>query len=398
MLHFRLLPSAVCAATLALPVVAFAQSGRPGGAEPPAAPQPTDAEREAALLANVVQLTSGDRFSKAGEAYFSPDDRRVIFQAVEKPTDGREPDEFYAMYVADVVRDGDRITGLANILRLSPDGSANTCGWFDPRNPNIVLFGSTIGPPTASDPPGYQRGTGRYRWMFPPEMRIVQADLSKGEKARGELKTIVGDGKAYVAEGSLSPDGRFLIYCDHGKNEGDLYILDRDTGSTLPVVVARGYDGGPFFSPEGKRIVYRSDRNNDNHLQLFVADLAFAPNGAITGISTEHQVTRDSNVNWCPYFHPSGQFLVFASSAAGHRNYEVFSIDAGTVTRDGVPQSRYGTNQRRITHAEGADVLPVFSHDGKYMLWTGQRNPERSSQLYVAEWTAPKDPVIQPGR
>jgi hypothetical protein len=368
-----------------------------GGAAAPAASPPASAPldwrtAEAGILADHVQLTFPDRFIKAGEAYFSPDDRRIVFQAVEKPADGSEPEDFYGMFVADLVRAGDRPTALANIRRVSPIGSANTCGWFDPKDPNVLIFASTVGPPTASEPPGYQRGSGRYRWMFPPEMRIVQVDLTTADGSPGSLKPVVGDGTAYVAEGSISPDGRFLLYCDLAQNQGDLFVLDRTTGTTKAIVSAPGYDGGPFFAPDGKRIVYRSDRRGDNLLQVYVADLAFGPDGAITGIAAEHQVTRDGNVNWCPFFHPSGQFLVFASSAAGHRNYEVFAVDAGVLDRDGVPQSRYGTFPRRVTHADGADVLPVFSHDGVWMLWTGQRGEDRSSQLSVARWTMPTDP------
>ena len=46
----------------------------------------------------------------------------------------------------------------------------------------------------------------------------------------------------------------------------------------------------------------------------------------------------------------------------------------------------------RVTFADGADVLPVFSADGKYMIWTAQRGPRAegdakpSSQLWIAEW------------
>ena len=88
---------------------------------------------EAPVLRNHVQLTFADRFAKAGENYFSPDDRRIVFQAVERPKDGGAPSEFYAMYVADVVRDaGGRITGIDGMRRISPEGSANTCGWFHP--------------------------------------------------------------------------------------------------------------------------------------------------------------------------------------------------------------------------------------------------------------------------
>lgn len=381
-----------------LVALAAGQSNDARPAQPPPPAVPTDGEREAAFLRAPVQLTFPSQFAKAGEAYFSPDDRRVIFQAVEKAAEGTTPADFYAMYVADVVREGDAITGLANVRRLSPPGSANTCGWFDPTDPYTVLFASTVGAPTESEPPGFQRGTGRYRWMFPPEMRIVLADLKKADGSAESLRTLVGDGTAYVAEGSMSPDGRWVIYCDLSANQGDLYVFDRLSNERTAVVSAPGYDGGPFFAPDGKRIVYRSDRNGDNHLQVFVADLAFDERGRITGIAQERQVTRDANVNWAPFFHPSGEFLVFASSAVGHRNYEVFAVDAGTVLRDGIPQARYGTNLRRVTHADGADVLPVFSHDGKHLLWTGQRGEDRSSQLYVAEWVAPRDPVVSPGR
>lgn len=393
------------AAFLALPgALAQSPSSAPAhAADPHAAPPAADANdwktAEAGILENHVQLTFPDRFVKAGESYFSPDDRRIIFQAVERPTDGKEPDGFYAMYVADVMRSpAGAITGLGNIKRLSPPGSANTCGWFDPTDPMTVLFGSTLGPPTESNTPGYQRGTGRYRWMFPPEMRIVLCDLKKADGSanwQNSLQPLVGDGKGYVAEGSTTTDGKWLIYCDYSKNGGDIWVMNRQNGEKLPLVEAPGYDGGPFFAPDNKRICYRSDRAGNNMLQIYVADLAFDAQGHITGISAEHQVTRDANVNWCPYFHPNGQFLVFASSAASHSNYEVFSIDAGVVDRDGVKQIRYGTNQRRVTNAAGADVLPVFSHDGKWMLWTGQRTDDKSSQLFVAEWKLPADPKIE---
>ncbi|MFM7260742.1 MAG: hypothetical protein ACKO3W_09080, partial [bacterium] len=104
------------------------------------------------------QLTFTDRFIKAGESYFSPDGNRIIFQAIEVPEGEEAPADFYAMFVCDVVRDakGD-ITGIANIRRISPKGSANTCGWFHPTDPNRVLFASTVGAPTAENAPGYQR-------------------------------------------------------------------------------------------------------------------------------------------------------------------------------------------------------------------------------------------------
>ena len=126
-------------------------------------------ESEAAWLAEAVQLTFHEQFVKAGEGYFSPDGSMIIFQAVEQTAPGVDPDDFYAMYVADTRRDEEgRTQAITNIRRLSPKGSANTCGWFHPTDPNIVIFGSTISSPKDSDAPGYQRGSNRYRWQFPP--------------------------------------------------------------------------------------------------------------------------------------------------------------------------------------------------------------------------------------
>ena len=326
------------------------------------------------------QLTFSDRFLKAGESYFSPDGNHIIFQAVERPTDGTDPDDFYAMYVSDVTRDaaGD-ITGLANIRRVSPKGSANTCGWFHPTKPNTVIFASTIGAPTAENTPGYQRGTSRYRWAFPRETRIVEVDLAHADCTPASLKVLEGDGKSYAAEGSISKDGRFLLFCSLESGDGDLYIHDFRTGKRTCIVAASGYDGGPFFSPDGKRICYRSDRNKDNLLQVFIADLVFDKDGAITGIANETQLTSNEHVNWCPFFRPDGKTLVYGTSEIGHSNYEVFELVIP-------PDMTQAAVRRRVTEAGGADVLPVFSPDGKWLLWTGQRNEGKTSQLFVGKY------------
>ncbi|MGA0287469.1 MAG: hypothetical protein ACO3P9_08780 [Phycisphaerales bacterium] len=344
-----------------------------------------DAERD--VLRNHRQLTFPDRFVKAGEAYFSPDMRQVVFQAIERPEGDAAPDEFYAMFVADFDLDeGGRISGLSNVRRLSPPGSANTCGWFHPADPHRVLFGSTITSPTESAPPGYQRGTGRYRWMFPPGMRIVEADLRTADGTAGSLKLLAGDGDAYVAEGSWSADGRELLYCSLKSGQGDLVVKNLDSGEEIAIVAVPGYDGGPFFSPDGDRICYRSDRHGNNLLQIFVAELDRDDAGRIRGVRREHQVTDNDDVNWAPYWHPGGRHLAFASSAEGHRNYEVFLVDAADLADSTPPQARYGTAMRRITDAAGADVLPVFSPDGRFLLWTAQRGDDASSQLWIADF------------
>ncbi|MEO1129016.1 MAG: M28 family peptidase, partial [Planctomycetota bacterium] len=352
-----------------------------------------------------LRLTSPEQFSRAGEAYFSPDRKWIIFQAVplEEETGGSP---VYAMYVAALIYDADGApTGIEPPIRLSAKGSANTCGWFHPTKPGVVLYGSTITTPATEDNASYQRENSRYSWEFPREMEVVSQTVSEIVKrevtnqtwrtellARPDLDTPVPifsrDG--YDAEGSWSPCGRFILYThvDPGDEDGDLYVYDIAKDAHTPLITEPGYDGGPFFSPDGTRITYRSDREQNDLLQLFVSDLAFGPDGSPTGVARETRLTDDGHVNWAPFFHyPSGDYLLYATSNVSHRNYEIFAIAA-----DLTPNGQRPTPVR-VSNAPGFDGLPVFCPAGEFVMWTGQRDaPEaggrRSSQLYIARTTS----------
>jgi Tol biopolymer transport system component len=45
----------------------------------------------------------------------------------------------------------------------------------------------------------------------------------------------------------------------------------------------------------------------------------------------------------------------------------------------------------RLTFAPGADVLPVFSPDYTKVMWTSNRDGQSPSQLYIADFTPPKE-------
>tara|TARA_X000001036_G_scaffold86852_6_gene78928 strand:- start:8975 stop:10084 length:1110 start_codon:yes stop_codon:yes gene_type:complete len=333
---------------------------------------------EAGAIGTPVLLTDPGFFLKAGESYFDPAGKRVIFQAIEHPTQGEEPDDDYGMYLGDLTFDANgAISGLENIIRLNNEGSSNTCGWFHPKNEDIVMYATTTTPLVDADIPGYQRDSERYRWAFPPKMNIISQNLKTG--ATEELVT---DDDFYLAECSWSPDARHIVYCSLASGAGDIYITDTKTGVDRLIVGDTGYDGGPFFSPDGKRIAYRSDRRGNDLLQLYVAELQFDDDGAIVGIEKEYQLTDNEHVNWGPFWHSNNRFLIYATSAVSHRNYELFVCDADSGKTSGT--TRYGLRRRRITHADGFDGLPVFNTEGDVLMWTSKRETG-TSQL----WTAP---------
>ncbi len=335
---------------------------------------------------DVVQLTSG--FKRAGEAYFSPDMHWIIFQATPSS------ESQYAMYIARLLRDGERVTGLGPPIRVTQPGTSNTCGYFSPDGISVI-FASTTGKQDANEPTGgYQREGRDYRWSFPAGMEIFRADGWQAAIAATEFSKGIDLAQhpitandAYDAECAFSPDGKSIVFASNrdadptmpAKSSRDLDLYAMRADGTVPVrlTTTDGYDGGPFFSPDGRRLIYRSDRNNNSLLQVFVADVVHDPAGYITGLVNEHPLTNDGHVNWGPYWHPNGRHVIYASSALGHSNYELF------LMRDD------GKHKLRITFAPGADILPVFSPDGKYLMWTSQRTTDKTSQLFIARFKMP---------
>lgn len=426
--------------------IAYGQHSVAGGgtATPEMSPEEM-AAKEGVFLGKPIALTMPERFVKAGESYFSPvldsEGRWVIFQATERPEAGKEADPFYGMYVGKVRmvgggggESGGTVVGMdeKSVRRISPPGTANTCGWFVPAGSGwnnerarmagpTVMYGSTVTPPKASEKPGFQVGTNRYVWMFPEEMEIVRqvlpmedGRLKADAAASADAMKKVFERTGYDAECSVDATGRFVLYAGivpakegwpEAKPDADIFVFDTMTKKTHTLVSAAGYDGGPFFSPDGKSICYRSDRAGNDLLQLFVADLKFerdADTGVMVpvGVEREYQITANEHVNWAPFWHPSGLFLIYGSSEFSHRNYELFAIEVnrgkmaeaakahgekpGPVVVDGL-------ERKRITYAAGADILPAFTPDGKWLMWTSQRGralegeTKPSSQLWMAE-------------
>ena len=333
---------------------------------------------EAKHLKKIRQVTSG--FARAGEGYFRPDGKAVIFQA----SDALDGD--YQIYTQDLAPG-------STPKRVSTGKGKCTCSYYHP-NGQSILFASTHLDPALAEPmfsnrllkrtfasthldpalaegakpdakkkgPAYSR-TERYRWDFDSAM-----DIFRGEPDGSHLVRLT-DTPGYDAEGSYSPDGKQIIFTSFRDGDGEIYIMDADGKNPRRITHSKGYDGGPFFSPDGKKIIYRSDRKQNDLLQIYINN--------VEG-TEERALTSNDAVNWGPYFHPDGRHIVYSTSLHGHQNYEVYLMDTETG------------KQERVTFRDGFDGLPVFSRDGKQMLWTSKgRSADNTSQLFIADFEMP---------
>ncbi len=324
---------------------------------------------EPRYLSNVRQVTSD--FVKAGEGYFSPDQKSIIFQAVTRDY------PFYQIFSQPL--SGDKAK------RVSTGRGRTTCSYFS-RDGKSILFASSHLDPQMSQTEANERkqqaedaASGRrrrYEWVFDPNTDIFTADLEGNNLHR--LTTEMG----YDAEGAYSADGKLIAFCSTRDGDPDLYVMNADGSGVRQLTNAPGYDGGPFISPNGRFVVFRSDREKTDHLQIFVI-----------GMDGKHesQLTTDLNkVNWAPYWHPSKPYLIW--TGADHSipdqrpNYDLWLMKYAEQDGKIVPAGPI----ERVTDHGGADVLPVFSPDGTKLMWTASRSADRSSQLWIADFKLPE--------
>ena len=188
----------------------------------------------------------------------------------------------------------------------------------------------------------------------------------------------------YDAEGAFSPDGKQIVFCslraafpleklpaeqrDRYEKDaswfGDIYMMNADGSNVRRLTDAPGYDGGPFFSPDGQRIVWRHFEESGMNADVWTMKL----DG-----SDKRRVTDFKSMSWAPFYHPSGQYFIFTSNKLGFENFELFLVDAE------------GEHEPvRVTFTAGFDGLPVFSPDGKKLAWTSGRTGDGKSQLFLA--------------
>jgi Tol biopolymer transport system component len=295
------------------------------------------------LLTNIEQLTTPALgFEKAGEAYFSPDAQTISFQAVPKGETG------YQIYTMDLA--------TKDITQISQGAKTCTCSYFRPDGQKIIF---------AASPQDDTATKGTYKWDLTPYMNIYEADVE------GTNPVALTQGPAYHAECAYSPDGSQIVYASNEDGSMNIYIMQSDgTGVKQLTHTTHCYNGGPFFSPDGTKIIYRADVDVPDLLQLFVMN---------TDGTNVVQLTNNKHVNWAPYWYPlSDDIIAYTTSVHGHHNYEIYLLSISTG------------EQYRVTHDPAFDGLPSFSPDGTKILWTSKRGEDNTAQVFMADFTLPE--------
>lgn len=321
-------------------------------------------------FANVQQLTFG---GDNAEAYFSFDGKWIIFQRTN-PKEGIICDE---MFIGKVPAPGEKF----EYKRISSGKGRTTCGAFTKDGKHVIYASTHLGADTCPPVPDRKKYGNKYIWPLYDSYDIFMADLN------GKIVKQLTNSKGYDAEATISPDGKKMIYTSDKDGDIDLYMMDLKTGKEKRITNTLGYDGGAWFSPDGKKVIWRASRPKTaaeikEYKDLLAENLVAPTNMEVFIADTDgnhvKQVTSFGNANWAPAYMPDSKRIIFASN---HQSKRGFPFNLFVINED-------GSGLEKISAERSFDAFPMFSPDGKKIIFCSNRNNggTRDTNIFIADW------------
>ena len=312
-------------------------------------------------FANVRQITVG---GENAEAYWAFDGSMLVYQG-NKPDAGCDQ-----IFLLD--------PWTAESTRVSNGEGRTTCSYFYPSGDQILYSSTHHHDPSCPAVPDFSMG---YVWPIYETYDIFVSNTD-GSDLR-QLTTEDG----YDAEATFSPAGDRIVFTSMRDGDLDLYTMAPDGSDVVRLTDRPGYDGGAFYSPDGSMIVWRAEYPEEGpaleDYQNLLSQGMIRPGELEIWVmnadgTDQRRVTDLGAANFAPFFHPSGDKIIFSSNNHDPtgREFELFMVNLD------------GTGLEQITHSEGFDGFPVFSPDGRYLVFGSNRNNggTNDTNVFIAEW------------
>lgn len=265
----------------------------------------------------------------------------------------------------------------SGLRRVSSGLGRTTCGYFYQQDRRILYASTVHAGEACPPPPDYSQG---YVWP------LSEYDLYTARADGRDLRRLT-DAPGYDAEATVSPDGRRIVFTSQRDGDLDIYVMNIDGTGLRRLTSTLGYDGGPFFSPDGRSIVYRSwhpatTGDSADYRRLLAAGLV-RPSRMELWImdadgGNQRRITSLGGANFAPFFHPDGRRIIFASNHTDprSRNFDLYLVNLD------------GRGLERVTTSGEFDAFPMFSPDGRRLVFASNRHATvpGETNIFVAEW------------
>ena len=262
---------------------------------------------------NLRQLTfSGEN----AEAYFSSDGKKLILQA----HDGDSLcDQIFIMDIA---------SGSTEMV--STGNGVTTCSFFQYPDDDGIIYASThLANSDCPPKPDYSMG---YIWKLYEGYDIFKASINGSSLQR------LTDAPGYDAEATFSFDGQRIIYTSIESGDLELWTMNPDGSGKQQLTNRLGYDGGAFYSYDGSTIVWRAfypeSKKDIVDYETLLSENAIRPMALQLWTmnsdgTNKQQVTDNGAANFGPFFFPNGNRIIFSSNMHDEkgRDFDLYAIN-----------------------------------------------------------------------
>jgi TolB protein len=316
---------------------------------------------------NLRQLTFG---GQNAEAYWSADGQYLVYQA--QVPNHKYPDE----QIFSMKADGSRKTLISTGIGRC------TCSYFTPDLKSVIFSSTHATQPEGQPPVDMSKG---YVWAVNSHYAMYRTPATKA--ANPNPVALITRPGAYVAETTIAPNSKFMVWTSDFQGDLDIYRSDLNGKHIKRLTNKVGYDGGPFVSWDSKKIVYRRDSfDNAKEIQDYkdlLKEHMIRPTKLEIWImdadgSHKRQVTHLGCASFAPFLTPDGKRIIFSSNYGDpqKREFDIFLIDLD------------GTHLERVTHTKEFDGFPMFTRDGKKLVFCSNRfgTEPHETNVFVADW------------
>ncbi len=253
---------------------------------------------------------------------------------------------------------------------ISPDSRQAAYTWTVGTTKELRLTPIDGGPPRILYRHPDLSGIAPHSWSADGK-QILATLARRPDDSRQLVLVTVADGSirvlksplARALKASLSPDGRHVAYdapAGPDSRQRDIWLLATDGTSDAPLVKHPGFDASPMWAPDGRRVVFVSNRAGSNGLwAVEVSD--GQPRGA----------PRLLKANF-----GAGHLLGFSQQGSLYYEERGGGADIYVAQLDPATGGAVGSAKQLIDTFEGRNSKPAWSPDGKSLAYVSNREPE----------------------
>jgi len=213
---------------------------------------------------------------------------------------------------------------------VSTGEGVTTCSYFEYPDCNNIIYSSThLGSKDCPPKPNFSHG---YIWKLYPDYDIFRASLSGANLEK------LTDSPNYDAEATVAFDGSRIVYTSMASGDLEIWTMNPDGTHKQQLTNRLGYDGGAFFNQDASEIVWRvyhpESQEEITNYQSLLAQNSIRPMALQIWTmnadgSNKKQVTDNDSANFGPYFFPNGKRIIFSSNLHDPkgRDFDLYAIN-----------------------------------------------------------------------